>query len=52
MPVFSKEKCPGCGRVIWVKYSRVDPEAFTEAGLAERYDIDEATKNATEKVGR
>jgi hypothetical protein len=52
LPMMSKEKCPGCGRTIWIKYSRVDPLAFTEAQFAECYDIDEATKNVTQKVGQ
>jgi hypothetical protein len=49
LPKFSKETCPGCGRRIWVLYSRVDPMIFTETGFSERYTVDEETKHIAEK---
>ncbi len=45
LPIFSKETCPGCGRTIWLYYSRVDPKAYTEADFAKDWQVDEETKN-------
>lgn len=47
LPLFSKESCPGCGRVIWVYYSRVEPAAYTEDGFAKEFEVDEATRKIT-----
>ncbi len=52
LPVMSKETCPGCGRTVWALYSRVDPQIFTEQEFAELYDVNEATKNVTERAQR
>lgn len=43
-PAFVKMSCPGCKRELWYKLSRVEPEAFTLAEFAERYEVDESTK--------
>ena len=44
LPAYSKETCDGCGRIVWVKYSRADPVAFTEADFHREHEIDEATR--------
>jgi hypothetical protein len=44
LPAFSKEECPGCGREIWMKYSRIDPEAFTPEQFAADWVVDHETK--------
>jgi len=30
LPAFSKETCETCGRIFWLKHSRIDPVAYTE----------------------
>jgi hypothetical protein len=47
LPVFSKETCEGCGEIVWVKYTRVDPIVYTEAQFAEEFTVDE--ENETNK---
>jgi hypothetical protein len=49
-PMFQRLICEKCGRVIWLYHSRIDPVAYTEDGLLEKYEIDETTKSITEKV--
>jgi hypothetical protein len=44
LPLFSKEQCDGCGRTVWVLYSRVDPQIFTVDAFAEKYEVDELSK--------
>lgn len=41
LPIFSKEECRGCGRTVWVYYSRVDPAVYTEEGFNEEWDLGE-----------
>ena len=45
LPKFSKEKCPGCNRMIWLFYSRVEPQAFTPEEFEREYILDEDTKS-------
>jgi hypothetical protein len=45
LPKFSKEQCPACKRTIWVLYSRIDPEVYTESDFDRAWVVDEATKN-------
>ena len=47
LPIFSKELCRGCGRTVWVYYSRVDPKVYTETDFDQEFDADEATKHIT-----
>jgi hypothetical protein len=49
LPIFSKEVCPGCKRTIWVYYSRLDPNIYTEDGFAEEWEIDEKTKSIKQR---
>ena len=46
-PAFSHETCDDCGRTYWILHSRLLPEAFTEEEFAERYQLDEATRQIT-----
>lgn len=42
--------CDACHKPYWLKHSRLDPEAFTEADFAEQYEVDEATKTIKDKA--
>jgi hypothetical protein len=41
LPVMEKVDCGECGKPLWIKYSRWDPDAFTE----DEVEVDEATKS-------
>ena len=32
LPAMGNDTCEGCGRVCWVRYSRVDPKVWTVDG--------------------
>jgi hypothetical protein len=49
-PVFAKLECETCGRPVWYRFSRVDPEAWTEPDFLAEFEIDEATKRITRKA--
>jgi len=42
-PCFAQNTCEGCGKTFWTRYSRVDPESWTEEGFAEEFYIDKET---------
>lgn len=44
LPAFAQDTCSGCGRIVWVRFSRVDPVAYTEADFLARYVVDEETQ--------
>lgn len=48
-PAFAPITCDGCGRVVWYRFSRVDPEAWTEEGFLENYEIDSVSKTVTRR---
>lgn len=48
LPIFRKEECRGCGKVVWVKYSRIDPTAWTEAEFLQDHIVDEEKKEIRE----
>jgi hypothetical protein len=50
LPIFSKEKCKGCGRTLWVYYSRVDPKVYPEDAFERDFEVDEATKSIQPRV--
>lgn len=44
LPKFLKETCPNCGKTVWHKLSRVDPESYTEESFLKCFAIDETNK--------
>lgn len=47
-PGWTKEKCETCGREFWLRHSRIDPEAYTLEGFAQKYAVDEIKKQIIE----
>lgn len=43
-PCFGRDVCKGCGRILWVLYSRIDPQVFTEAEFLQKWRVDESTR--------
>ena len=44
LPQFSQETCDGCGRTVWVLYSRVDPMVYTKEGFEAEFEHDPVKK--------
>ena len=44
LPAFVRDVCEECHRVVWRKFSRVDPQAWTEEDFFAKFTIDEAAK--------
>lgn len=49
LPAYSRETCPECHKIVWVKYSRVDPTVWTEPDFLNEHTVDESTKQVVEK---
>ncbi len=47
LPRYQKHDCEECGRVIWTKHSRLDPESWTEADFP--FVVDEEKKTLEPK---
>lgn len=43
-PQWAKINCDDCGRVAWYRFSRIDPEAWTEKDFLEKFEVNEQTK--------
>lgn len=43
-PVYFSEPCPACGKIIWHRLSRVDPESWTEEDFLLEHIVDPETK--------
>jgi hypothetical protein len=50
LPVFAQHECEGCHRMIWTKFSRVDPCSWTEEGFAEDFEVDERTMQIKDRA--
>lgn len=48
MPSFYRHTCEKCGKNIWTKITRVDPQSWTEEGFLSTYEIHEETKSIKE----
>ena len=49
-PAFAKETCPNCGATVWHRFSRIDPESYTEATFALKFIVDESNHTITRWV--
>lgn len=50
LPCWGRVFCGECGRTIWQKYARYDPECFTEEEFAEQFEIDEQSRQIKKKT--
>lgn len=48
---YERHECETCHRVIWTRYSRLDPWSMTEAEFLAAYEVDEATRTIQPKSG-
>ena len=41
LPCFAQNTCEHCHKIFWTKYSRVDPQSWTEEDFRHEFEIDE-----------
>ena len=46
-PAYAKIKCDECGKDVWYKFSRLDPEAWTVEDFEASHTICDETKTIT-----
>jgi hypothetical protein len=51
LPVYSPEICPYCGVKVWHKFSRVDPESWTDDDFRKEFDVDEEKRHVLPREG-
>lgn len=47
---FQRHNCETCGRQIWTFHSRWNPHSYTQEDFEAKYDVDEKTREITEKT--
>lgn len=50
LPIFQKAESDCCNRIIWIYYSRINPEVYTEEEFNEKYRVDEDKKEIIEII--
>jgi hypothetical protein len=50
LPCFGNNNCPKCGTLVWHKFSRGDPQSWTDEEFSKEFDIDEESKQITKNV--
>lgn len=51
LPKYAKDICEHCSATVWHRFSRVDPQSWTEADFLAEHDIDETTKTIKPREG-
>lgn len=51
-PAYAIVQCDHCGRDVWYRFSRVDPEAWTPEQFEAEHIIDDAAKTITKRTAR
>jgi len=49
-PAYAKVKCESCGKEVWYKFSRIDPESWTIEGFEMEFDIDDVSHKIIKKI--
>lgn len=44
LPRFAPQACEHCGAVVWHKFSRIDPESWTDAQFRAAFHVDDQAK--------
>jgi len=47
LPIYSQINCPSCERLIWYKFSRIDPMAWTIEDFEKEFKIDYDNRKIT-----
>jgi len=48
-PAYAKVQCSQCGKDVWYRFSRVDPQAWRVEDFEQQYTVDEAMHTITRK---
>lgn len=51
-PAYAEEACPHCGATVWHRFSRVDPQSFTESEFLSRFSVDREAGSITPIGGK
>ena len=46
-PAFAKVQCERCGKDVWYRFSRIDPQAWRIEDFEREFTVDEATHTIT-----
>jgi len=49
-PAYAKVKCDSCGKEVWYKFSRIDPESWTIEDFEKEFDIDDVSHKIVKKI--
>lgn len=49
-PVYAQCTCENCNKIYWMKFSRIDSEAYTIEDFNEKYIVDTENKTINEKI--
>jgi phage FluMu protein Com len=49
-PSYAQVKCPDCKRTVWYKFSRWNPESWTEKDFNSKFILDETNHTIKERV--
>lgn len=52
LPAIAPEDCPHCSAKVWHKFSRWDPESWTDEEFRKAYDVNEADKSVSPRYAR
>lgn len=44
LPRFAPDTCEACGGAVWHRFSRVDPESWTDAVFRAAFEVDDEAK--------
>ncbi len=50
LPKFQKLITECCGKTIWLRHSRVDPQAFTDEDFKNKFIVNEETREISKKI--
>ena len=48
-PAYALIDCDGCGRKVWYRFSRINPQAWTQEAFEATHDVDHETHKIAEK---
>jgi hypothetical protein len=48
-PAYMPESCPSCGAKVWHRFSRIEPQSWTEADFLAEFEVDDAAKTIKER---
>lgn len=47
---YAPHKCPHCGAAVWTRFSRMDPETWTDADFRREFVVDDEALTVVPRV--